>query len=234
VPKSIATVDDGNLPISDGEQGDVNRGPESESGNTEPQRTIAGFATVSPFAVPNPADTIEFTDGAGSSGEPPRKRRGRPPGSKNATATAKAQTSQTLEGLEKLLLSVHMMGAKLLAFPELEIEPSEAARLSDAIKEVAKHYSFQIDPKHMAIWQLTMCAGSIYGPRVVQMMRKKPGPRAVTPIDRNKEDKKDGPSIVQPPVTQTVTPEPSNNNKPVNFAPSAVWSELPSQTPEIG
>ncbi len=143
----------------------------------EPKReasTIAGYTTIDPFEF-DKFDIIESTEqqtgidtgNSGTTGTEP-KRRGRPRGSKNRdTGYTTQKTTPNLADLEALLLSVHFMGAKLLSAPEWELDKDEAKKLSDAIKEVAKHYSMIMDPKKLALCQLGFCMVGVYGPRAI-------------------------------------------------------------------
>lgn len=121
-----------------------------------------------------------------------------------------------------------MMGARMMDIPELEIDESESKRLAGAVKEVAKHYSFAIDPKHMALWQLGTCMASIYVPRVQQFAKRKPGKPKLVSIDRTQ---------AQP--TEPEKPKPVENRTEareihsVQVAPSALWPVPPGEVNEL-
>jgi len=75
------------------------------------------------------------------------------------------------------------MGAAMLKTPELVIDEKEAKMLCDAIQEVNAAYDLpMISPKTMAMIDLTMALGAVYGPRVITIMAKsKPkGPQLIT------------------------------------------------------
>ncbi len=113
------------------------------------------------------------TAGSGETGaaETPRKR-GRPKGSKNKTAGSPTQkTPIDLNGLEKLLYSLHAVAAVKIA-PELALSEIEAAQLAGAISAVSEHYDFNIDPKTQAWVQLIICAGAIYAPRALRIRER--------------------------------------------------------------
>lgn len=105
------------------------------------------------------------------------------------------------------------MLSQFIGLPELEIDATESKRLSDAVKNVSKHYSYNLDPKKLAVVELLCVAGGIYGPRVVAIVK-----RPKTAIEP-------GPKLVprSTPVTQ-VQPKPVVN-KIMN--PSEVWNETP-------
>jgi hypothetical protein len=110
-----------------------------------------------------------YTESAGD-GEAPKKRRGRPPGSgKSAgvkTSSAKPKAVPTsLDGIEKILLSLHMMGASMLNVPELMLSEKEASDLSEAIARVAALYDFGASEKTLAWTNLAVCMGGMYGTR---------------------------------------------------------------------
>jgi hypothetical protein len=133
-----------------------------EGGGTEPPR-IGGFEVHTPG---------EFS----FESAPPKRKRGRPAGSRNSarTDTEKAPQNNLIESFESLLLSVHFMAAKLLDVAELELDESEAKRLSDAFKKIAEFYPMGLSPKRLAWAELSIAAGTIYGPRIVTIYKKKP------------------------------------------------------------
>lgn len=105
----------------------------------------------------------------------PRKR-GRKPGSGSRKAAA---SPVSVSGVEKLLFSIHAMGASFLKTPELMIDQSEAALLAGAVVEVSKHYEILggVSDKAVAWVNLAQCVGMIYGPRVVALKMRKAGDR---------------------------------------------------------
>jgi hypothetical protein len=124
------------------------------------------------------------TGGAPESGTGSPRKRGRPPGSRNksraggeqrkpATAGAPAPTRAPLDlnGLEKILYSLHAMAAAKIA-PELQLSESEAAAMAAAIGAVAEHYDLTIDPKTQAWVQLGFIVFAVYGPRAVAIAQR--------------------------------------------------------------
>jgi hypothetical protein len=160
----------------------------------------SGFDIISP---------IDLTDNGGSiTGDKPR--RGRPRGSKNIPKSP-PQGSIT-EHLEDLLFSVHLMGAAILKVPELEIDAEEAKRLSDAIKNVAQYYPMVFDPKKLAIANLCVVLGTIYGTRAVAIYKSTPKkPSApVTPIREVPKRDPPGPGPQPAPAAKVEVPSQMN------------------------
>lgn len=98
----------------------------------------------------------------GSEEGTPRKRRGRPKGSRNGKTKT---VSTSLEGIEGILLSLHMMGAAMTGIPELALTEKESSQLSDAIARVASYYDLAASEKTLAWINLAVIAGGIYGTR---------------------------------------------------------------------
>lgn len=111
----------------------------------------------------NPGDILRGTEGD-SGGEPRAKRKytKRNPGTSGRKANKEA--SQDLSGV---LFTMHFMLAKLMDIEEVELDETEAKKLSDAVVRVNELYDgFIIPEKAMAWLSLAMVAGAIYGPRV--------------------------------------------------------------------
>ena len=212
--KSITSIDDGfEQPV----KRDENRDIKSETGTSKPQGTterIAGFDSVSPFDIID-GGTDTRTDNSGSQ---PR-RRGRPPGSRNRTAAETKASSNLIADFESLLLSVHFMGAKILSIPEMEIDEEESKKLSDAIKNVAKHYAVNIDPKKLAWAQLFAVAGGTYIPRFIAASKREP--------------KTSGPQLVKEQPKSGAQPINAAKPAPIKFeVPSQLWNEAPLEDGE--
>jgi hypothetical protein len=110
---------------------------------------------------------------------------------KSAKSDATGTTTEEKESvhlnkisLDSLLYSLHLMGAEILSVPELELDKEECKKLGDAIQEVGKHYAMAFDPKHVAILNLCVVMGMIYGTRIaaVRTRTKKNAPAKATPI----------------------------------------------------
>lgn len=59
------------------------------------------------------------------------------------------------------------MLAALLDVEELALEESEAKRLNEAVRDVAKHYTVLIEPKKLALLNLGATCIGIYGTRAI-------------------------------------------------------------------
>lgn len=200
-------------PVNSGSESSVTIG-DTNNGTSEPE-VIAGFPSVSPIEFID-AGTGDGTPGAGSgdgnaaSGNASGgKRRGRPPGSRNTRPAAETSPDLTAN-IEALLFSVHLMGASLLSVPELELDKQEAKKLSDAIKEVSKHYNVNLDPKKVALFQLGAVATGIYGPRVIAFARRTSRRAAPVPISK---------PATTAPINKVADSQP--------LTPSQIWGESP-------
>lgn len=184
---------DGSTNINDGNAsgqptGDTDGGNRKPIGASEP---IAGAIdpALARTAAGGPARTGTITASPGAAGEPAAKRpRGRPPGSgnnakKENTVEASAPASPAspakekspkpipinINGLEKILLSIHEVLAATVSIPDLRLDPKEAKDLSDAIAAVGEQYLIVLNPKHAAWLDLSRAIGCIYGPRAVSI-----------------------------------------------------------------
>lgn len=110
--------------------------------------------TIEPSTIPGNA-----SDGA--------PRRGRRPGSRNASSNTKPdRKKEGKQDLTILLMGLHSMGAAFSKIPELELSEKEAKILGDSIQTVNDLYGGYMIPEKAQAWMnLAMAAGSIYGPR---------------------------------------------------------------------
>ena len=118
--------------------------------------------------------------------------------------------------LTDLLLSLHQMGASFFDVAELELDKDEAKKLSDSIQNVSKYYAVNFNPKHVAIAELAVIAGGIYGVRFVAIKRR---------LDKEKQK---GKMTVLPGGTassQTFDPPKVSNRKLGEMSPSELWSQ---------
>lgn len=205
------TVIDGSAPRVSGIETGLPTTPETTKG---PDRS--GFDIFEPASFNYSAPT---SDGNG------RKRRGRPSGSKNAPKSEIAQVSPNLsmlESLEAILLSIHFAGAKLLSVPEMELDEAEARKLSDSIKNVAKHYTTTFDPKKLALIQLGAVCVGIYGPRIVTVLKSNSSKTRTEPVDISTR-KTEPPKPGDQPIKAVPT-------RPTN--PSQMWDAAPIDSVE--
>lgn len=171
------------------------------------------------FDVHEPAtERIDATD----SSAPGKKRRGRPPGSRNSpggtsggngTGSNKENKSEGILGsglsLEGVLYSLHLMGSEFLKCKEMELDKDESKKLADAIAEVNRFYNVKFDPKKVAIFNLAVVTASIYGPMAVSIKRRLDAERGPQPV------KQAGPQPVQQPKKQAT---PQQTNGQVDFS----------------
>lgn len=180
----------------------------ASTGRSQPI-SISSHTGPSVYSIPEPAEPVA------------RRKPGRPKGSYNKSVEQIVAQSN-LADLESLLLSLHLMGASLLRVPELELDSDECKRLSDAIRNVAQHYSFSVDPKKMAVAQLVMCAGSIYGPRILAATIHKSKKTVIEPSVATESKK--GPQPV--PREQKV----NGGANLSNLAPSQLFPDAPVES----
>lgn len=188
----------------------VDAGPHSdnrsESGSYQPE-ILYGSDT---------SDATERFDTPGGNTEQPKRKRGRPAGSRNnttggtvngsGTGTDKAnQPKGILDSglsLEGVLYSIHLMGAEFLKCKEIELEKDESKKLADAIAEVNRFYNVKFDPKKVAVFNLAVVTASIYGPMTVAIKRR---------LDAER-----GPQVVKTQAAKPQTTSPSPVKHPVN------------------
>ncbi len=206
----------------------INNGEAGNPGSEQPER-IGGIGK--PSAGNTPADSgyidpelARATAGGGSAYSPagtpgssdtPKRGRGRPPGSGNkpaSTGQAKAQETGNLNlnGIEKILYSVHAMGAAILQVPELNLDQSEAKKLAASIEAVNAQYKFDMDPKKAAWLDLATTAGIIYGPRCVSFYIRKTQQQKPMPFVRAATD------TINTPRTTPEQPTVINGFDPMN------------------
>jgi hypothetical protein len=213
------TIDDGfgkpvnGVPATDGGN------PQPEIGNKEPDRkvqsasTIAGIPVIDPLIYSDPGnDGFRHDNGSVAGSEPGKRRRGRPPGSGNKQPAAQKATPNITANLESLIVSGHIMLAKLIDWDELILDDDEARKLSDGLKEVAKHYTMEMDPKKLAWMNLSMIAGGIYGPRIISAWRE------------NKKKEAERPREVAQPKRDTTGRTVSVEGQTVDHAAAQAWA----------
>ncbi len=175
---------------------------------------IAGFDAISPIDI----GTTRIADGTTA----PTRRRGRPPGSRNRTiddeTEIKTPGDLKVGNIESLLLSIHFAAGKLV-HESLELDAGEAKKLADAIRDVQKHYPTVIDPKKVAVANLFLVAGGIYGTRIVAAYnnKKKEAPvQQVTPPNVQAINKPAA-KAANGPVNQPRTPADLDLSAPIDY-----------------
>lgn len=97
----------------------------------------------------------------------PRKRRPYAARGTGGARAAQEKDKASIRGIEKLLYSLHQMGAVILSAPELELDATEARDLANAVRDVQEHYSVSISPKAEAWANLAVVALGLYGTRAI-------------------------------------------------------------------
>ena len=146
----------------------------------------------------------------------PPKRRGRPPGVKNApkppmeekqieagSATQQPKRGRPRKnseefsesskiGLSKQVQGIHMMAAQLSGFQELAISEAESLMLADAIINTSHEYGLSLSGKTGALLQLVGTAAIIYIPRFSIINQK---------IKVEKRNKRNSETIIDDPIS---------------------------------
>jgi hypothetical protein len=147
--------------------GAAEAGEERAAGAGE-ERTGAGEAKAAGAGEERAGAFLDPVETFRTGEEQTGKRRGRPPGSKARHHKAgKASSAPSLEGIESILLSLHLIAAKITHIDELELSEEESKRLSDALSRVAVLYDIEASEKTLAWLNLALCCGSIYGTRMM-------------------------------------------------------------------
>lgn len=155
---------------TDGDESIITGSVDTDGGETDDSGSIEEFDPT----------IIAGTENGNDNGSDTRKRRGRKPGSKN---TPKNKT-QNSENIEKLLFSIHIMGATFLHAPEFVLSEDEAKQLADAIQQVNNLYDIPVIPPWVTAYaNLGITAVGIYGPRIVAMkFREKKSREIAKPV----------------------------------------------------
>lgn len=130
-----------------------------------------GIPVIDPQAIAGTPD---------GTGEPPKRRGGRPKGSRN-TPGGKQGTKEVSQDLGSLLFTIHFFLSKALKIDELKLDEEESKQLGAALARVQKEFGVAvIPPKVAAMINLATVAGFIYVPRVVAIGQNKKNKRAET------------------------------------------------------
>ena len=166
VPKGQPKINGIGEPIPEPQRNDAQPvlGTEDPVADLDDSYSEAGIESVEPAEL----GTSSGTDTGDSGTRTRRKYRKR---------RAKAQ-SEISGDLVPILLSVHLMGATLINTPELVINQQEAEQLSSAITRVNELYGGIVLPEKTLAWMnLAIALGTVYGPRVVAIQRRKKLPK---------------------------------------------------------
>ena len=147
--------DNGAVGGSDGAQSETVAAADTGPAIIAPGEVTAGSAEPVAFTLTGAeADTGTISAG----GE--KRKRGRPPGSKNAGTI-------NISGVEKLLLGIHTTLHAAFKAPELELGEDEAREMAKAYADVAACYpALQIPAEVTAIANLCGVVSIVYGSRI--------------------------------------------------------------------
>lgn len=172
-------------------------GPEESLGNDFD--VIGGPRLVDPKAV---EDGIESgSPGSDGDGSGEKRKAGWPKGKKRGASKAGGnpipgqQTPLDLDGISKLLYSCHAILAGISKTPEIEFSEDESKKLGAAIVNVGRHYNLAVAEKTMDWTNLLMCAGMIYGSKLIAIKMRKASDRAARPEPEAEQPRNNAPGI---------------------------------------
>lgn len=158
--------------------------------------------------IENAATPIEM------SGEPPKKRRGRPPKNPELTKESPATGAEgpkrgrpkkrviyddtKKQLLAKQILGLHLIAAQLSGFNELQISEVESVMLTESIVVVSEEYGLSLDGKTGAAIQLAGTAAMIYLPRFLAIQKRK---KSVSVREVKTDESNQGKVILNVPTT---------------------------------
>jgi hypothetical protein len=139
---------------------DVARDGGADSG--ESGSGAAGYINPASVAADNDSDN-------NPAGEPGKRKRGRPPGSRN---TAAATKPADIGGVEKILFGIHMVLGNIIA-PEFGMPKEECTEMAKAIQDVNRHYNIKLLDQKTADWfHLTQTVAVCYGVRIMAVRER--------------------------------------------------------------
>lgn len=207
------------------DNGTPNGSSELAGGNAEPISRIESVASPSAGSGGyTPIDPIAVTAASGNNDNGDRPRRGRKPGGKNRPKEEAVSNLSALLKIERLLVTTCFFLGNIAECPELHLDEAEAAEISEALKELSKHYPIGMSEKKIAWINFSFAVGGVFGPKVVAIYKRPAKPRpqlAPTPI-REAAPMEQGPytnglDATAPIITQTA-PEAAK-------VPSEMWDQ---------
>lgn len=160
-----------------------------ENGSGEQPNNPGTGGTVDPAAAFSGA--APSGDGGTATGETGKRRRGRPPGSGKAKASASVSIDPA--SVEVLLFNIHGMLAMATGVQQLALNETEAGTLAKAVCEVQQFYPTHISAKSLAWANLIMVGGSIYGTRAVAIWAESQAKQNAAP-----QQPQDGVTVLRP------------------------------------
>lgn len=144
-----------------------------------------------------PVGSPDTTDEPG--GEPARRKRGRPRGSRTGSAQQAKTGPINISGVEKLLLGIHNTLQAAFSVPELALDDSEAKELAKAYTDVAAFYPvMRLADNVTALVNLGSVVAIVYGSRISAWRFRKSMERKPPPPPRPDAALRAAPSPPQP------------------------------------
>lgn len=157
----MANANGANATGDDGKSGSVGNDVDGNQGSVLGTIGVGQPVTIDPATVTAANGPAPATDG-------PRKRGRRPkstaPGS---VSGGYAETTLDISGIEKILLSSHLIMATMMKAPNLALDQKEARALAEATVNVTRHYNVQATQKTIDWVNFATTAFMIYGTRAI-------------------------------------------------------------------
>jgi hypothetical protein len=178
------------------------------SGVIDPALARDTTGTAARAGTGNPTGTApEPASGTGPEPqpEPIRRGRGRPPGSttKPKAESGLSEKPLNINGVEKILFSIHTILAAVADTEELAIDEKEAKELAAAIAGVTNEYLIVMSPKTAAWVELGRVCGVIYGPRAVNVWFEAKHRKHNQPPPQPRQQRTEAPPVQQPDFNPT-------------------------------
>lgn len=165
------------------------------SGVIDPALARDTTGTAARAGTGNPTGATPEPTGEPEPG-PVKRGRGRPPGpSKPKAESGVSEKPLNINGVEKILFSIHTVLAAVVDTAEIAIDEKEAKDLAAAIAGVTNEYLIVMSPKTAAWVELGRVCGIIYGPRAVNVWLEAKHRKHNQPPPVHKPQRNDAPPI---------------------------------------
>jgi hypothetical protein len=163
----------------------VARGNDSPNGGPSGADVGDIFPTFDPSSVAagtgsDPAGTGSDPAGTGAD-HPVRTRKRRADAGKSRGGTKAKGAPLDLNGLEGLLLAVHISLSAITGEEALQLQPEEAHAVAEAASNVSRHYDIRASQKVLDWGALGFVLAGIYGPRAAFIYQKSRAPKPPPP-----------------------------------------------------
>lgn len=193
--------------MSDENQQSGNDVANASGNDNNPFRVAIDPASIKPASGSAPLDP-----GSSASVTPSQKRRGRPPGSKNANRVATPSVALPVDAISSVLFSLHAMVSAAIKVPELALDEKEAKQIAEAGAKVATHYNVIASPKTVDWVNFCMVLGMVYGTRLIAVRA-----RLRTEATKKPPARKPSSEVVTPfPGAGIMPPFDNGGNPPLN------------------